>query len=62
MRDRKGSDRKDLAIAAGFILAVIVSALFWRRSLVGIVPSLVGAALAFWLIFRARERSSNRRG
>jgi Flp pilus assembly protein TadB len=60
MRERKGADRKDLGIAGGFMLA-IVSALVWRHSLLEIVPFLVGATLGFWLIVRARKRSSDRR-
>lgn len=61
MRERKGTDRKTLEIAGGFILAAIVSGLVWRRSFVGFVPFLVGATLGFWLIVRARKRSSDRR-
>lgn len=61
MRERKGAGRNDLGIAGRFILAAIVSALVWRHSLLEIVPFLVGATLGFWLIVRARKRSSDRR-
>ncbi len=61
MHERKGADRKDLWIAGGFMLAAIISALVWKRSLLDTVPFLVGATLGFWLIARARKRSSDRR-
>ncbi len=61
MRERKGADRKDFAIAGGFILAAIVSVLVGRQSFLEDVPFLVGAILGVWLIFRARKRGSDRR-
>ena len=61
MPEQKGADRKDLAIAAGFILAAIVSVLVERQSFLDVLPFLVGATLGFWLSVTARKRRSDRR-
>ncbi len=61
MRKRKGSDRKDLGIAGAFLLGAVVAGLIWGRSLLDVVPFLVGATLGFWLIASARRRSSDHR-
>ncbi len=61
MPERKGTDRKDLGIAGGLVLAAIVSVLLGRQSSLDVLPFLVGATLGFWLIVRARKRRSDRR-
>ena len=61
MRERKGADGMDLAIAVGFLLAAIVSVLVRRQSFLDVLPFLVGATLAFWLVVTARKRWSDRR-